>query len=568
MIPVHRTCTEVLAAGSDRRRSPESHPLKDYRDVPAYVLLGDPGAGKTTAFKMEYEALADSACLIDARDFVTFDPEAHHEWRGKTLFIDALDEVRAGSHDARTPFDAIRSRLDKLGRPRFRLSCREADWLRENDRKRLASVAPHDSRVTVLRLDPLQRADVKSILDARTEITDARGFIDQASARGVDALLGNPLTLRLLADVVSRERRWPRSRLELFELAGMLLTTERNKEHITADPQPPSSELLDAAGRLCAVLLISGATGYALGYGQANAEFLDISQCEYEAHQLLRSALATRLFTARAEGCFAPVHRHIAEFVGAKHLARVIREGLPASRIIALLTGYDGGVLSNLRAVAAWLAALSEDARRELVERDPIGVVCYGDARRFTTEQRRTLFRALIREASQLNSEIWNATLTGTMTTPDMEPELRTFLESRDQADRAQLEFVLDTLGHGQPLPGLVECLFDILYENNRLLPLKGMAVEAFVHHCTDGRLSHHEAAATPVRHLHEQGRGLGQRSRSRRTTPSLPRYYFPLEDLGSSHGVDRSVRGRLLQVLEIGFGRALDGCRGRSASR
>ena len=365
MIPVHRTCTEVLAAGSDRRRSPESHPLKDYRDVPAYVLLGDPGAGKTTAFKMEYEALADSACLIDARDFVTFDPEAHHEWRGKTLFIDALDEVRAGSHDARTPFDAIRSRLDKLGRPRFRLSCREADWLRENDRKRLASVAPHDSRVTVLRLDPLQRADVKSILDARTEITDARGFIDQASARGVDALLGNPLTLRLLADVVSRERRWPRSRLELFELAGMLLTTERNKEHITADPQPPSSELLDAAGRLCAVLLISGATGYALGYGQANAEFLDISQCEYEAHQLLRSALATRLFTARAEGCFAPVHRHIAEFVGAKHLARVIREGLPASRIIALLTGYDGGVLSNLRAVAAWLAALSEDAQAE-----------------------------------------------------------------------------------------------------------------------------------------------------------------------------------------------------------
>ena len=138
MSRVDRTVTEVRAAPDDKRVQPASAPLKEYREVPAYVLLGDPGAGKTTAFEMEGEALADGACPIDARDFVTFDLEDHPEWRGKTLFIDALDEVRVGSHDARTPFDAIRSRLDKLGRPRFRLSCREADWLGENDRKRLS----------------------------------------------------------------------------------------------------------------------------------------------------------------------------------------------------------------------------------------------------------------------------------------------------------------------------------------------------------------------------------------------------------------------------------------------
>ena len=170
MTRIHRTCTEVRTVNDGRQLAPESRPLKDYREVPAYVLLGDPGAGKTTAFEMEYEAVA-GAFLIDARDFVTFDPVAHPEWCGKTLFIDALDEVRAGSHDARTPFDAIRARLDKLGRPRFRLSCREADWLGENDRKRLASLMPHDSHVTVLRLDPLKRADVERILDARGDIT-------------------------------------------------------------------------------------------------------------------------------------------------------------------------------------------------------------------------------------------------------------------------------------------------------------------------------------------------------------------------------------------------------------
>ena len=486
MTRIQRTCTEVRTVDDEKKLAPESRPLKDYREVPAYVLLGDPGAGKTTAFQMESEDLADSACRIDARDFVAFDPEDHPEWYGKTLFIDALDEVRAGSHDAGTPFDAIRGRLDKLGRPRFRLSCREAEWLGENDRKRLVSVAPHDSRVAVLRLDPLKRVDVERMLDARTDITDTRGFIDQAVARGVDALLGNPLTLHLLADVVSREGQWPGSRLELFQQASMLLTTECNEEHNAAHAQQPASERVDAAGRLCAVLLVSGTSGYAVGHRQANAEYLRIGQCEYGEHQLLSSALTTRLFMARAEGCFVPVHRYLAEFVGAKHLARMIREDLPAARVIALLTGYDGGVVTNLRGLAAWLAALSDSAGRDLVERDPIGVVCNGDISRFTTERRRALFRALIHEASQLNAEIWNATLTGAITTQDLEPELRAFLECRDQVDVAQLEFVLNALRHGQRLPRLADSLFAILYENSEMLPLKGMAVDAFVHHCAD----------------------------------------------------------------------------------
>ena len=486
MTRIHRTCSEVRTVDDEKKLAPESRPLKDYREVSAYVLLGDPGAGKTTAFEMEYEAVADGACLIDARDFITFDPEAHPEWRGRTLFIDGLDEVRAGSRDARAPFDSIRTRLDKLGGPCFRLSCREADWLGENDRKRLASVGPHGSHVVVLRLDPLKRADIEHILDDRPDITDAPGFIDRAAVRGVDTLLANPLTLHLLADVVSRKGRWPGSRLDLFQQASRLLTEERNKEHRSAEPLPQSSTLVDAAGRLCSLVLLCGATGYGMGQCQRNAEYLEISECDYEGHQFLRPALATRLFTARVEGCFVPIHRHIAEFVAARHLARVINEGLPASRVIALLTGFDGGVITSLRGVAAWLAALSEEARRDLIARDPIGVISYGDARAFSVEHKESLLRALGHAESRLDSAVWTETALSAIAARGMEPALCKILELRHEHPPALVFLVLYALKRGERLPSLGACLMQVIRGDNRWPEYSPWALEAFIHNCPD----------------------------------------------------------------------------------
>ena len=62
-IIVSRTCTEISTGNEDQHREKDSQPLEAFRDVPAYVLLGDPGAGKTTAFEAECEALGDR-CLF------------------------------------------------------------------------------------------------------------------------------------------------------------------------------------------------------------------------------------------------------------------------------------------------------------------------------------------------------------------------------------------------------------------------------------------------------------------------------------------------------------------------
>ena len=62
---VTRTCTEVSTG--------EAKPLSAYEAVPAYVLLGDPGAGKTTEFRTEHQRLGDIAAYVRARDFIHLD---------------------------------------------------------------------------------------------------------------------------------------------------------------------------------------------------------------------------------------------------------------------------------------------------------------------------------------------------------------------------------------------------------------------------------------------------------------------------------------------------------------
>ena len=489
---VPRTCTEV--SDTDHNQKNASRPLDDFRSKSAYVLLGDPGAGKTTAFRAESETV-DNACFIPARDFLTLKADSHPEWREKTLFIDGLDEVRAGTEDVRTPFDAIRGRLDELGKPRFRLSCREADWLGTNDRDHLASVSP-DGTVTVLRLDPLTDDDSIAILGAQPGVNDAREFMAKARERGVDGLLKNPQSLELLAKAVTNEG-WPESRLDTFERACRQMIRELNDEHRVARREAETSspdQLLDAAGRLCAVQLIAGIAGYTVGLGESDSAYPSPEECDYANRDILKPALATMLFKAESDDTrLVSVHRHIAEFLGARHLAQLIDKGLPSQRVLALITGADGGVVTEMRGLSAWLAAQCPRARMALIERDPIGVGLYGDLHQFLHDEKHALLNALKRAGDRLGSGLvsrhWAAAF-GPLVTPDMEPTLGEILTdpARDEHHQMLALFVLRILEEGPPLPKLSEPLFDMACDKTRSPRINRLALHAFLHTCPDGQ--------------------------------------------------------------------------------
>lgn len=99
---VARTCTEVVQSSGERI----SRPFGDLRSRGAYVLLGDPGSGKTQSFKAEADACG--GFYVSARNFLAL--ALPMSARGKTIFIDGLDESRAG--EGKLPRD-----LDWRGAP-------------------------------------------------------------------------------------------------------------------------------------------------------------------------------------------------------------------------------------------------------------------------------------------------------------------------------------------------------------------------------------------------------------------------------------------------------------------
>ena len=172
----------------------------------------------------------------------------------------------------------------------------------------------------------------------------------QPRERGVEGLLANPQTLKMLADVVAQGGGWPKSRKETFERACDQMVREHNEEHQAAQESntpPAPDQLLDAAGRLCAVQLISGVAGFTLR-GQTDEDYPAPDQCDYDRREVLRSALVTKLFKGPSNNRI-PVHRHIAEFLGARHLAQIIERDIPARRVIALIAGEDGTVVTEMR---------------------------------------------------------------------------------------------------------------------------------------------------------------------------------------------------------------------------
>lgn len=456
-LPVRRRATAQRQDGSTETRW-----LDEWRDEPAYVLLGDPGSGKSTC--LAGEAAAQGVGVLQAR-FIHAGIEVR-PGPDRPVFVDALDEVRGGgpaaSHDA---LGAVARWLRDSGSPPFRIACREADWHGAADRAFIERAAP-GGRVTTLHLEPLREVDILQILRRHApQLGPPDLFLEQARRHGIAELLGNPLLLDLLIRAVTRAgARWPSSRMAVYKLACRQMAEESSVGHRSRQPLVAGhdDQVLDAAGLLCAMLLLSGRDAIALGERAADHD-IDLRKLPAGIGlEAAAEALRSKLFTV-VQGRAMPRHRSVAEYLGAQAIARRIAGGrLVLTRVLALMLGFDGKPVEALRGLFAWLAThLLGAARERLLPVDPLGFVLNGDTAELTRAQRLVVLHALA-DAAALDPWFrhgsWVEHPFGPLAVPDMALEIDAELSRPDRSTSWQVyvDCLFDALKHApQPMPSL-----------------------------------------------------------------------------------------------------------------
>ena len=487
MIAVDRLVVEVSAADDGRSGAPsDAVSLHEQCNIHAYVLLGDAGLGKTTVFKQE--SVATGATFVTARDFLVlrYDRAACADM---TFFIDALDEMRAGAQNGHTVLDQIRHKLIDLDVPRFRLSCREADWFGNSDRKALAEIVKAPRELKVCRLQPLSNADITTLLQGAFLVDDPQQFVQHAEHVGVSALLRNPQTLRMLAKAVASGKAWPDSRAKTFELACNTLATEPNTEHQSAKRKiwPNIPELLDAAGLICAVFLCADRAEIQLARDDASdPKALILLEIEDDRKLPLNEVVETNLFVAIRDNVWIHAHRSIAEFLAARYIAQLIKSGLASTRVVSLLLGVDAGVITSLRGLNAWLATCALSAREHSIRADPQGVLLYGDVKGFTTNDKVRLLEGLkqiVDDDRWRSTEDWNSFALGALATRDMAAEFVKILRAPERArpDQALADLVVTALLHGPRIDGVGAVLLEVARDASRWSGMRRYALRTYL---------------------------------------------------------------------------------------
>lgn len=461
-------------------------PLSYLRKKPYVVLLGEPGAGKSTS--LQFEAAAEGGELITCRDVMN---GASLAGLGAAYF-DALDEYRldgSGKDKILQLANAISSNSIR----RWRLTCRAEDWRDVADvtvMKRAANNEP----IIVARLLPLDEQEAQSLLDA-FGAADSEKFIEEARRRGASAFLENPLSLKLLHSAVESDGIWPTTRFELFERAISALGHEHDPERAT-DPRPSSDTIIEAASTMCFYVLASGAKAIwrsnTMPQGTMKNDYVSIHDIGLEPH-IARSALDTALF--RGEGhAFLFFHKTVAEFLAARFLAtRVVgvttASAFPLRRATALITGNDHKAPSELRGLYAWFAAHLQNlgdpvGAQRLIKRDAATVLAYGDGAMFDTAGRREILLNLDQEDPYFLTSQDDATVFGGLAGDDLAGD---FIAILDAEVRSHLQVtILQALADGPPVSRIQEKLHEITLATNRPLWMRKRTAEVLIKKAPD----------------------------------------------------------------------------------
>lgn len=354
------------------------------------IVLGEPGIGKSELMRELGRRIGVEP--VTAIRFINSKNPSNLVSAGKPLLIDGLDE--AMSRREGDAIDAILAQLEEAHAPSFILSCRSREW-QARSVSNLRQLYGADPKV--LTLEPFDRAEARAYLLARNPKVDADHVLDHLAAHNLEDLYRNPLTLGLMGRVAASDSQLPASRAALFERVCALVWPEHDPDRQDLGlAQLTQDEALDAAGAIAASLLFAGAeTASAAGAAQVTQGDLRLAEIErLPQATAVRVIYTSKLFHSVGPLRAKPVHRVIAEFLGARWLARQTPTPRMQRRVLAQLQG-SGTVPASLRGLHAWLAYHSPGMVERVIAADPYGVLRYGETGALTPHLADCLFDAL-----------------------------------------------------------------------------------------------------------------------------------------------------------------------------
>ena len=388
---LNRYCRELTVHNANT--SVERLSVSELCQVPTFVLLAEPGMGKTSVM----QALAETKGIecLNASQIVT----AARYPKGTQLLIDAFDEARGAS--SIEMLKSINQTVHQYSLTLLGLSCRIVDWEKSN----VTNLTTQISDPRVFELLPLDWQQQIQLL-SQTEfeyIENPEQFLEQTHQKGFGEILGNPQSLRMLAKAAKENGGvLPDSRNQTFELACKQLLQEHNQEHVFHSSEPARWR---ATGWLACITLLANAPYVALtqsfiGEAEKN-QFTVLSELEPPENQaqavfdnnVLKEILHSRIFQKDGD-TFAFTHRTIAEYMAARYLDEELRQHrILSTRLTSIMLSH-GLLISNLRGLSGMLAALNPDIRTQLFFADPASILDYGDLTLLDTPSKVTLIEA------------------------------------------------------------------------------------------------------------------------------------------------------------------------------
>lgn len=297
------------------------------------VILAEPGMGKTSL--LEYLDNSDNTIKFTASSFVRRPLDRLTNMRNKTLLIDALDEYQADSNS--NSIDNILAKLYNLGSPRFILTCREIEW---NEASNSVFKDFYDEEPIVAHIEAFTRDDAIKFLTEHDNFDgNAEDIVFQLDELNLSDFYENPLTLKLLAHI--NIDNLPDNRADIFSLATKNLWQEINDSALNKLQQTDGRVVIDCAGFICATLLLSQKQNIFTGnIAKTPEDALSIHKLKNIFDEnLLSNTIKCRIFKRSLNSQnFKPMHRTIAEFLGAKWLAKEMSDPIIRKKLLEQFT--------------------------------------------------------------------------------------------------------------------------------------------------------------------------------------------------------------------------------------